>query len=167
MKKSLAFVLSLALTLSLSATAFADNINQDTAEQTGSTNVTYTVNPGYTVTIPEKVTINEAPVTVSANDVITDKGSQVVVKLTATDGTDNAFTVKTAEDAVLNYTVRSGDTVINIGDTVLAVNPDDTTADTLANGSADLTFSLADGETVKYSGTYTGTVTFTIGIEEI
>lgn len=165
MKKLLTAITTLALALSLSATAFAADINLDTDPKTGNTNVTYNVEPSYTVTIPENVTIGENA-TVEAEGVKVDKGSQVVVKLTATSGTDNAFTVKTAEGAVLNYTVKNGNNTINVGDTVLAVNPDTATDNNGASGTADLKFSLTDGETVQYAGAYTGTVTFTVSVEE-
>lgn len=166
MKKLLATILALTLALSLSATAFAMDINQDADPKTGNTSVTYNVDPAYTVTIPETVTINDAAVTVSATGVKVDKGSQVVVKLTATSGTDNAFTVKTDKNAELTYKVMNGETAVNVGDTVLAVNPDTAIDNSGASGSASLTFSLADGETVQYAGTYTGTVEFTVSVDD-
>lgn len=46
------------------------------------------------------------------------------------------------------------------------MNPDDATSDTLAGGSTELTFNLAESAVVKYSGSYTGTVTFTVSVEQ-
>ena len=43
-----------------------------------------------------------------------------------------------------------------LNDIVISVSPDD------GEGSVDLSFELADGETPTYSGTYSGTMTFTI-----
>ncbi len=167
MKKLCTVVLTLILLFSFSATAFAAYITEDTEPKTGSMKVTYQVAPGYTVTIPENVTLGSDPVMVKAENVKIDKGSQVVVKLTATSEDDDTFKIKTSEGAELDYTIKNGETIINVGDTVLAVNSDSTTAETLANGSAELTFALVDGETIQYSGTYKGTVTFTVSVEEV
>lgn len=191
MKKLLSLVLALALALPLSVTAFATDttINQDSTNKDGSTTVNYSVDPAYTVTIPEKVTLGgengSNTVTVEAEGVKVAKGQQVVVKLTGINEStpeggnttsDTTFTVKTAEGASLTYTVQKGSNTINKGDTVLAVasglnnekdasgNDKNTGAST---GSADLTFALATDAVVEYAGTYTGTVTFTVSVEDV
>lgn len=191
MKKLLSIVLALALALSLSVTAFAagdddtgnttknTTITQDT-DKTGKTTVNYSVAPAYTVTIPASVTIdgtnNSNTVTVSASGVKVEKGKQVVVKLTGINVTtentngDNDFKVKTAEGAELKYTVKIGTTDITTAEasnTVLTVNPASTTANAVASGSNNLTFALADTEVVKYAGTYSGTVTFNVSVDEV
>lgn len=191
MKKLLSIVLALALALSLSVTAFAagdddtgnttqnTTITQDT-DKTGKTTVNYSVAPAYTVTIPASVTIdgtnNSNTVTVSASGVKVAKGKQVVVKLTGINVTtentngDNDFKVKTAEGAELKYTVKIGTTDITTAEasnTVLTVNPASTTANAVASGSNNLTFALADTEVVKYAGTYSGTVTFNVSVDEV
>lgn len=120
--------------------------------------VSYSVAPTYTVTIPETVTLGET-VKVEAEDVVIPMGKKVAVKLTATDGESNAFTLKTAEGAVIGYTVSDGSKSYAVSDTVLEVNPKN--AD---NGSANLNFTAA--ETARYAGSYKGTVIFTITIEE-
>lgn len=179
MKKLLALALALTLTLSLSVTAFAADGDQTitTDDGTGKTTVTYEVQPAYTVTIPATVTIDGSAVTVKADGVKVPSGKQVVVKLTGINVTeqnttgDDAFTVKTAEGASLNYTVTAGAsgsaTQISKDSTVLTVNPDVATTDAGASGSTTLTFALASGQTVKYAGTYSGTVTFTVSVDSV
>ncbi len=121
------------------------------------TSVTYSVAPTYTVTIPAKVTLGES-VTVSAENVVVDMGKQVTVKLTATDGDNNAFTLKTQEGAVIAYTVSDDTKTYAVSDTVLSVDP--ANAD---RGATTLKFTAA--EAAKYAGSYTGTVTFTVSVE--
>lgn len=118
------------------------------------TTVEFVTAPTYTVTIPESVTIGETA-TVSAQDVVVNKGSHVEVSLA-----DSDFKVKTGKGAELAYTVTKDGKQVNAGDTVLAVEPGDTNS-----GSANLSFDLANGEVIKYAGEYKGTVTFNISVE--
>ena len=124
------------------------------------TAVTYTVDPTYTVTIPQTVTLGETK-TLEAENVVVDEGKQVNVKLTATSGANNtAFTVATAKGATLTYAIMKDSNAVAIGDTVLTVNP--------ANGktgSTTLSFSAPTG--AQFSGTYKGTVTFTVSVDDI
>ncbi|HJD22698.1 MAG TPA: hypothetical protein H9694_00970, partial [Firmicutes bacterium] len=123
-----------------------------------STQVTYTVSPSYTVTIPEKVTLG-GTAAISAEDVRVAKGSRVEVALTGTSGTGNAFTLESEEGAAITYTVQDASKqAVAINDTVLAVDPQISD-----KGSAELTF-FAPAD-IAYAGTYTGTVTFTVSVK--
>ena len=121
-------------------------------------NVTYTVNPTYSVTIPENVTIGAEGTekTVSAEGVVVNKGQYVSVTLAA----DNNFTVKTAEGAELPYTVTANGETLAAGGEVLAVNPKDG-----KTGTATITFDI-DETKIQYAGTYTGTAIFTIAVKD-
>ena len=121
------------------------------------TTVTYEVAPTYTVTIPETVTIGAdgTEKTVSAEDVVVNKGQYVSVTLAA----DNNFTVKTAEGAELAYTVTANGENIAAGGEILAVNPADG-----KTGTATITFDI-DESIIQYAGTYTGSATFTIAVK--
>ena len=155
MKKLFAMLLAITMMATLSVTAFA--ADYDTAGDKGM-NVTYSVNPGYTVTIPETVTIgaNGTSATVSAEDVVVNKGQYVSVTLAA----DNNFTVKTAEGAELAYTVTANGENIAAGGEILAVNPADG-----KTGTATVTFYI-DESAIQYAGTYTGSATFTIAVKD-
>ena len=118
-----------------------------------SVTVEYTVAPTYTVTIPATVALGETA-TIKAENVVVVKGKQVEVALTNANG----FTVATPQGAELGYTVKNGETIVNEGDTVLTVNPDNG-----KTGETTLTFTTP--ETVKFAGDYTGTVTFTIAVD--
>lgn len=156
MKKLFALLLAITMMATLSVTAFA--ADYDTAGDKGM-NVTYSVAPTYTVTIPETVTIgaNGTEKTVSAEGVVVNKGQYVSVTLAA----ENNFTVKTAEGAELTYTVTKGGQSVAAGGEILAVNPA-----SAAGGSANITFAINEAD-VKYAGTYTGTATFTVAVKPV
>ena len=117
-----------------------------------SVTVEYTVVPTYTVTIPATVALGETA-TIKAENVVVAKGKQVEVTLTNA----NDFKVTTPQGASLTYTVKNGETIVNEGEKVLTVNPDNG-----KTGETTLTFTTP--ETVKFAGDYTGTVTFTIAV---
>ena len=123
------------------------------------TTVTYTVDPTYTVTIPETVTIGAEGTekTVSAEGVVVEKGKYVSVTLAE----NNNFTVKTTEGAELTYTVTKGEETVAPGGEILAVNPTDG-----KTGTATITFDI-DESAIQYAGTYTGTATFTIAVKDV
>ena len=122
------------------------------------TTVTYTVDPTYTVTIPENVTIGTdgTEKTVSAEGVVVEKGKYVSVTLAE----NNNFTVKTIEGAELTYTVTKGGQPVAAGGEILAVNPADG-----KTGTATITFDI-DESAIQYAGTYTGSATFTIAVKD-
>lgn len=157
MKKLLSFTLALVMMLSATVTAFAGTIDQDTVDKTGDTSITYNVDPTYTVTIPATVTLGNTA-TVKVEDTMLKKGDEVTVKLTGTSEADDTFKVKTAQGAELTYTVKDGDTVINVGDTVL-------NCASQVNGTANLLFTAPTS--VQYAGDYSGTVTFTVSVETV
>ena len=120
--------------------------------------ITFVSVPSYTITIPESVMLGDT-VTISAENVVVEKGKRLEVALTETSGTDNAFTLTSEEGAELSYTVEDANRqTVDIGDTVLTVNPD--TAD---SSSAELHFVAPDN--TQFAGEYTGTVTFTVSVE--
>ena len=123
------------------------------------TTVKYSVDPAYTVTIPETVNLGDT-VEIKAEDVVVDFGSQVEVALAGTSGENNAFQLKSAEGATLNYTVKNGDTEVHVGDTVLTVNPA-----TASAGSTTLSFEKP--ENARLSGDYAGTLTFSVTVREV
>ena len=153
MKKLFALILTVCLLATMSVTAFAANTTG------GSMEVTYSVAPAYTVTIPETVAIGAdgTSATVSAADVVVNKGQYVSVTLAA----DNNFTVKTTEGAELTYTVTANGETVAAGGEILAVNPADS-----ATGTATITFDI-DETAIQYAGTYTGTATFTIAVKDV
>lgn len=173
MKRFVTLILALALTLPMGATVFAAEgtvIDQDDEGQTGSTSVEYSVAPAYMVTIPSSVEINGAPAQVIVEGVKVKYNQQVAVRLTGVNVTeenpdgDPSFQVKTAEGAVLPYTVTAGRNSVSKGGTVLTVDPADAKTDDGASGTIGISCALAQDQVIQYAGDYEGTVTFTVAV---
>ena len=154
MKKLFALILAITMMATLSVTAFA--AEYDTTGDKGM-DVTYSVEPGYTVTIPPTVTIGTSGTSaeISAADVVVEKGQYVSVTL----ADDNDFTVRTQQGAELSYTVNANGANVAAGGEILVVNPTDG-----KTGTATVTFDI-DETKIQYAGTYTGTATFTIAVK--
>lgn len=165
MKRTLTAILALALAASaMSVTAFAaDNtFTQATDPDDQVTNVTYTVAPGYTVTIPAEVALGTtAKVSVSRVKVAADK--EVFVQLSdasSARGTDG-LKVSTDEGAEIEYTINNNGGAVTVGSIFLTVQ---SAAGEGGTGSADLAFSTPD---FAAAGDYLGTVTFTVGTQDL
>ena len=147
MKKLLAIVLAALMIAACSVTAFAET-----------TDVSYDVQPSYTISIPVAVTLGDSAVEadITASDVILEGGKQVVVELTSASNTASGSTFNAKNgDSTVTYTI-TGDEAIAVGDTVATFT---------ANGSKTLTFSAADKSAATVAGTHTETLTFTVSVE--
>lgn len=117
--------------------------------------------PTYTVTIPESVTVDGSSVKVTAEDVVLAEGNELNVTITATSEQDNSFKVRSNSgtgDDTLSYSVNSGSYILN--SEVLTVDPASS-----SEGEVELSYTLDDGQTPKFSGTYSGTMTFTVSVD--
>lgn len=167
MKKLLTIMLALVMVLSLSVTALAADITQDSDPKTGNTTVTFNVDPTYTVTIPATVELEkktaadetityEKDLTVSAENVRLLEGKQIQVTLTS-DFTLTNDTQNGGAATNLSYTVTVGDSATPIvTDGVVATFGTSTTEQTSV-----LHFAAANP---TYAGDYSDTVTFTIAV---
>ena len=147
MKKILAIIIAAVMIAACSVTAFAET-----------TNVSYDVQPSYTVAIPASVTLGDAAVTadITASDVILEGGKKIEVELTSASNTPSGSTFNAKNgDSTVTYTI-TGDSAIAIGDTVATFT---------ADGSKTLTFSAADKSAATAAGAHTETLTFTVKVE--
>ena len=147
MKKILAIIIAAVMIAACTVTAFAET-----------TNVSYNVDPSYTVSIPAAVTLGDSAVEadITASDVILEGGKKIKVELTSASNTasGSTFNAKNGDSAV-TYTI-TGDSAIAVGDTVATFT---------ANGSKTLTFSAADKSAATVAGAHTETLTFTVSVE--
>lgn len=165
MKKILTLALAAAMLSATGITAFvADTeVNQDTpAPQSGSTSVTMSVAPSYTVTIPESVVLNEQTDGTYSNDaVITATNIRLnnkIINVTM----DSDFLLENAQGAVaLPYTLTINNKEKASGDTVATFS---TNADLTLVQQSDTMHFTADVPT--YAGDYSDTVTFTISVND-
>ena len=154
MKKIFALILAIALMASMSVTAFAANT------EGGSTEVSFNVDPTYTVIIPATVELNK----VGADDAVTyendytitaqagvrlKKGETIVVTVSSD------YEMTTTEGATLAYTItKDNDALV---DSIVAVFGTDK-----AEQSSTIHIAAGDPE---YAGEYKDTVTFTLEVK--
>ena len=117
------------------------------------TAVSKRVEPTYTVTIPATANIG-ASIQVSANNVVLNTDQTLTVTL------QSDFTLKSEQNAELAFQINGG-TVRNDA-VVLSITGNGDKNNPLAKDSDPLTAEVT--EEAKYSGTYTGSITFTIAV---
>ena len=106
--------------------------------------------PTYVIDIPSSISLDEQ-LEVKATDVNIKDGSSLIVKVAS----DNDFTLINEDNVSLTYLIKQDEIILSNNDIILKVNNDSSTF---------LKFELQDKP--KYSGTYTGTVMFTVYIDE-
>ena len=153
MKKFLAFTLAIMMIATMSVTAFA----ADTDTKTTDTNITTSVAPTYTVTIPANTTVTFNATETSFGSIEVD-AAQI--------HPDKCIKVALTYDGKLENSIDNSKVipyVINAGDAEF------TSATYLAAGDkTDLTINITQDDWNKaYAGDYSDTVTFTVSYETI
>ena len=154
MKKLFALILTVAMLATMSITAFATNTTG------GSTEVSFNVDPTYTITIPATVELNkvetegvvtyENDYTITAEAGVRLKKNEYIEVTVASD-----YEMTTAEGATLAYTItKGGDELENA---VVAIFDTDKTTQT-----STIHISANDPD---FAGDYSDTVTFTITVK--
>ena len=155
MKKLFAVILTVAMLFSLSVTAFAANTTG------GSTEVSFNVDPTYTVTIPTTVELNK----VEDNGVVTYENdytltAQAGVRLKKNEYIEvtvaSDFKMTTAEGATLDYTITAGGNAVAGGGVVAEFDTDK------SEQTATIHIAANDPD---YAGEYKDTVTFTVAVK--
>ena len=159
MKKLIAFVLTLAMAAITSVTAFAADttITQGSDPKTGNTEVKFSVDPTYTVTIPGEVTLaydensssykGSGDITTGAVRLLPNQ--EILVTITGD------FEMTSAEQIKLPYTMTIGDSAPAV------VSGDDVATFVTSTDEQRVTLNYS-AENPTYAGNYTDTLTFTI-----
>ena len=161
MKKLFALILTVAMLATMSVTAFAAEIDQDTpAPKDGSTNVYFSVDPTYTVTIPAKVELQkidtdgaityENDYTIEAAAGVRLKKNEYIEVTVASD-----YVMETPQGATLDYTITKD--AAALVDSIVAEFDTDKAAQTSVIHIA--------ANDPDFAGEYTDTVTFTLTVK--
>ena len=155
MKKLFAVILAVALMATMSVTAFAANT------EGGSTEVSFNVDPAYTVTIPATVELNkvedngtvtyENDYTITAEAGVRLKNGEYIEVTVASD-----FEMTTTEGATLAYSITAGGNAVATGGVVAEFDTDK------LEQTANIHIAANDPD---FAGEYKDTVTFTIAVK--
>ena len=155
MKKLFALILTVCLLASMSVTAFAAN------RPAGSTEVSFNVDPTYTVTIPATVELERQ----DNNDTVTYEnyytiGANAGVRLKKNDYIEvtiaSDFEMTTEQGATLDYTITKGRDAVATGGVVATFGTDKNAQSTAIHIAAN---------DPDYAGEYKDTVTFTVAVK--
>ena len=157
MKKLFALILTVAMIATMSTTAFAANTTG------GSTEVSFNVDPTYTVTIPATVELNKVDtegVVTYENDYTIEAVAGVRLKkneyIEVTVASD--FEMITTEGATLAYAITKGGNAVGTGGVVAEFETDKAAQST--------TIHIAANDP-DYAGVYKDTVTFTVAVKTV
>ena len=140
-----------------------DADGQPTPETAGA-EVTYNVDPGYTVTIPAGADISSGSdeQSITANNVLLEQGQKITVTLFEASNTASgkSFTAKDESgESTVKYTIKAGTADVAVGDTVAEFETK------TGEQSATLTFTKDEDSTPTFAGKHTETLTFNIAVE--
>lgn len=158
--KKLFLIGAMVLSFGMMSTAFAATLDMDTTS--GTMDVTYGVESGYTVTIPGDLALTDATAktaNVSASNVMIEAGEILKVTISSTNYANNNWNL-VAEGAAANklpYTIKADGVSVANGGTILSV------ADGIGSDESVLSFQLVDLPT--RAGQYKDTLTFTVSVE--
>ena len=162
-----AMAMAAAMAMSASAvdpTQIVPDDSSNPTPETAGAEVTYNVDPGYTVTIPAGADISSGSDEqyITANDVLLEQGQKITVTLFEASNTESGklFTAKDESgESTVNYTIKAGDTDVAVGDKVAEFETK------TGEQSAKLTFTKDADSTPTYAGKHTETLTFNIAVE--
>ena len=160
MKKLFALILAVVMIATMSVTAFAAEIGPGANASQGSTEVSFNVDPTYTITIPATVELqkveNNGTVTYE-NDytLIAEAGLRLKKGETIVVTVESDYEMTTPEGATLAYTIKKADA--DLVDSIVAVFGTDKAEQTS-------TIHIA-ADDPDYAGEYKDTVTFTVAVK--
>lgn len=170
-RKLVAAAMALAMTAALApVNAFATEIKQGDASQTGALVAKLTVQPSYTVTIPGDVTLSttaDKTAEFKAENVMLENGQKIQVKLAEASHTEAGSTTFHAmtsgsSPSTATYTISKDNAPVAVGGVVAEFT--NTSAENLMQTQT-ITFSKASGN--FYAGEHSETLTFSISVTDV
>lgn len=163
-----AMAMAAAMAMSASAVDPTQIVSDDSGNPnpgTAGAEVTYNVDPSYTVTIPAGADISSGSdvQSIKANDVLLEQGQKITVTLSGASNTASgkSFSAKDESgESTVKYTIKAGNTEVAVGDKVAEFETK------TGEQSATLTFTKDADSTPAFAGTHTETLTFNIAVEE-
>lgn len=167
-QKLTALALSCALAAACAMPAMAKDVTQDSTEQAVDTKVTYKQDSSYTVTIPQSITLNSAEAVV---ETVSASAVNLVPKAT--------LRVSLAADTAVLSRIGDQDTkltsVIRLADNDAPMPSGSDSYEVLSttennNKTVNLKFSAlsaGEGQATIRAGEYTGTITFTVTVNQV
>ena len=163
MKKVFALILTVAMLASMSVTAFAAQIGPEANTEGGSIELSFNVDPTYTITIPATVELQkvedngtvtyENDYTLTAQAGVRLKKGEYIEVTVASD-----FEMTTTEGATLAYTITAEDAAVANNGVVATFGTDKNAQST--------TIHIAANDP-DYAGEYKDTVTFTVAVNTV
>ena len=162
--KRLFLIVAMVTMIGTVGTVFATSAKLDMQTNSGTTEITYTSEGKYFITIPDAFSLKEkgtpVPATVSATEVFIPNNTKLQVKIEGANCKGEAWYIKDQIDE-FEYKISKGEmkdeNLLKTGDVILEVE-----SGTITGGSTTLNFDL--NETVVKAGTYKDTLTFTSSI---
>jgi hypothetical protein len=173
-KRLLALTLALTMAMGMTMTAFAADTTKDISkdtDQTGTANTTevkYTTESTYTVTIPSDVVVTTAGATaeIKASEVLIASNEKLNVQMVSANYSDDGGFTLQYSTSKITYSILKDNNDVNNKDIVLTVSPNsDTTGK--ASGSVNLTISTTDNniQAATMAGEHTDTLTFKVSVD--
>ena len=161
MKKLFALILTVCILATMSVTVFAAEIGTETNASQGSTEVSFNVDPTYTITIPATVELQK----VEDNGTVTYENDYTIeavagVRLLKNEYIEvtvaSDFEMTTTEGATLAYSITAGGNTVATGGVVAEFETDKNVQST--------TIHIAANDP-DFAGEYEDTVTFTVAVQ--
>ena len=122
-------------------------------KKSGTANMLYSVNPTYTITIPQQIVLEDTAktVTITASDVVIHDSAKIIVKINK--DAEYKLNHSTKNTSYITYKIKKDETDLL---------PAGTAAEFTGNGTQDLFFTVDDKSNATVAGDCTGTLAFDI-----
>ena len=163
----LAGVMTIGMCVPVLAADVGEEITKDSPTKSKEATIDYEVASTYSVTLPAKISISVESTVYDFNGTVgnINDGESLNISVTGLDN-DGALTLKDTKGAktqTAKVTLKVGDTAITSGNGIVATYTQDTGVGTLKNDKGNFTVNKPSNDV--WAGTYEGTVTFHVSLD--